>query len=349
MVKTRPRIKYTKDFVDNWVLEEEYPTSHKFKDLSGQVFGNWEVLKYAGKEGKTQAKYFCLCHGCDEGNIQKVYGCHLKKGVTTSCGCERDSKLSEIGNRKPDEHHEDFLKTYNQSWQLKKIIRKPRLKYEAYCPVCDEEFSILQSSVTLKSGGCKCTMKTWNGFDYNNPSYFYIFKISSETQSYWKYGVTQKQDLLCRNFTLHEDFERELVFSKIIKDRWDTVGIEKEFKRFLEEQGCTMSTKNFPVKNGYTECYTTEQVTIEDLENLFWSLNPKVVPFCTTLKEVEYVREDKSLESGVIKYFNLNKKQRNRLYYHLDKMKISLSKIDLTDPVQFQEIENIILKISKGV
>jgi hypothetical protein len=38
-IKRRPRNRYTKEFVDNFKLGEQYPTSKIFKDLTGQQFG----------------------------------------------------------------------------------------------------------------------------------------------------------------------------------------------------------------------------------------------------------------------------------------------------------------------
>lgn len=49
-----------------------------FKDITGQKFGEWIVLEYAGS-----GYWKCQC-SC--GNIKNVAGWHLRKGITTSCG-----------------------------------------------------------------------------------------------------------------------------------------------------------------------------------------------------------------------------------------------------------------------
>lgn len=350
-VKRRPRVKYTQQEVEEFVLEEEYPTSGKFKDLTGEIFGKWKVLKYCGKEGKIHPKYFCLCTGCSEGNIQKVYGHHLKKGISTSCGCERDSKIAESArwsNRLPFSHHEDILKTYKEDWQLNNIIRTP-LTYEAYCPVCNRDFSIKQSSVLLKGGGCKCTMLSSNGFDYNMPAWFYIFKISGEEGTYWKYGVTQKQKVTERNFSLVDGFSRELIFYTAIRDRWDTIILENKFKEYFEKQGLSSTIKGEVCKSGWTECFPDKEgISPDKLITFFWGLNPKVVPFHTSnLKDIT-TNKNNSLSTGVVKYFNLDKKERDKYYAWCKNRNINPYEVDLTNPLTFDKISKYINKIRGG-
>lgn len=350
-VKRRPRVKYTQQEVDEFVLEEEYPTSGKFKDLTGEMFGKWKVLKYCGKEGKTQAKYFCLCTGCDEGNIQKVYGHHLKNEASTSCGCEHSSKVAETAswsNRLPFSHHESMLKTYKEDWVLDKVLRNP-LRYDAHCPVCNTDFIISNSAVILKGGGCKCTMLSSNGFDYNMPAWFYIFRISSEAETYWKYGVTQKQKVTERNFTLNEGFSRELVFYTAIRDRWDTIILENKFKGYFEQQGLTHTVKGEACNSGWTECFPDKEgIDYDNLIEFFWSLEPKVVPFHTSrLKDIT-TNKNNSLSTGAVKYFNLDKRERDKYYAWCKKRNINHYDVDLTNPLTFDKISKYINKIRGG-
>ena len=348
-IKTRPRIKYTQQEVEDFILEEAYPTSGKFKDLTGKTFGKWRVLKYCGKEGKTQPKYFCLCEGCDNGNIQKVYGHHLKKGISTSCGCELKIKLQESeANTKPFSHHENILKSYKEEWQLKDITRNP-LNYHAYCPECDNNFSILQSNITSKSGGCKCTMLSSKGFDYSMPAWFYIFKIKNGSNIYWKYGVTQKQEVEERNFTLQEGFHRQLMFYTAIRDRWDTIFLEQKFRSLFNNLGLTHTEKGAVCNSGWTECFPhKEGITPESLVDFFWSLNPKVVPFHTNKLSDITSKSNNSLETGVVKYFNLNEKERKKFYAWCKKRNIRCYDIDLTNSLTFDKISEYINKMRGG-
>lgn len=55
----------------------------RFQDLTGQIFGRWKVISYAGDR-----KWLCECQ-CEAKTIKKVATYSLKKGTSTSCGCER--------------------------------------------------------------------------------------------------------------------------------------------------------------------------------------------------------------------------------------------------------------------
>lgn len=54
------------------------------KDISGKKFGKLNVIKCFSICGKRGIHCECLC---DCGNSKVVYGGHLRKGSTKSCGC----------------------------------------------------------------------------------------------------------------------------------------------------------------------------------------------------------------------------------------------------------------------
>ena len=53
-------------------------------DLTGQRFGKLKVIELAAKDKRGECKWLCKC---DCGNTKVVYGYHLRKGHTVSCGC----------------------------------------------------------------------------------------------------------------------------------------------------------------------------------------------------------------------------------------------------------------------
>lgn len=57
------------------------------RDLSGQVFGRWTVLRFAGRNSYEQAVWHCRC-AC--GKRQALPQSNLTTGVSRSCGCYRD-------------------------------------------------------------------------------------------------------------------------------------------------------------------------------------------------------------------------------------------------------------------
>lgn len=58
--------------------------SPRFKDISGQVFGRWSVLGYAGNNEQGTALWSCRCE-C--GTVRAVAGERLRRGHSLSCGC----------------------------------------------------------------------------------------------------------------------------------------------------------------------------------------------------------------------------------------------------------------------
>lgn len=57
---------------------------HRFKDISGQVFGRLTVLGPCGYTTEGQARWTCRCE-C--GKTTEVGGGKLRRGTTRSCGC----------------------------------------------------------------------------------------------------------------------------------------------------------------------------------------------------------------------------------------------------------------------
>lgn len=64
----------------------------KVDDLTGQRFGMLTVIMRVENKGK-QVRYLCKCN-C--GNEKIFYSTNLKRGLSTSCGCFRKEKLSQL-------------------------------------------------------------------------------------------------------------------------------------------------------------------------------------------------------------------------------------------------------------
>lgn len=65
----------------------------KFKDLTGQRFGRWTVLRFQ-RNDKGDPRWFCRC---DCGTERLVSGSHLRLGLSTSCGCITAEKARNRG------------------------------------------------------------------------------------------------------------------------------------------------------------------------------------------------------------------------------------------------------------
>lgn len=64
----------------------------KVEDLTGQKFGMLTVISRVENKNK-QLRYLCKC---DCGNEKIFYSTNLKRGLSTSCGCFRKEKLSQL-------------------------------------------------------------------------------------------------------------------------------------------------------------------------------------------------------------------------------------------------------------
>lgn len=66
----------------------------KYQDLTGQVFGEWTVLKRDDEWDKIRdkpvVKWVCKC-SC--GTIRSVTGSNLRQGLSQSCGCKKIEKF----------------------------------------------------------------------------------------------------------------------------------------------------------------------------------------------------------------------------------------------------------------
>lgn len=65
----------------------------KLIDLSGQRFGRFVVVSYAGSNKQGAAMWKCVC---DCGNQKTVVGSDLRRGKTLSCGCFHSEKQKKL-------------------------------------------------------------------------------------------------------------------------------------------------------------------------------------------------------------------------------------------------------------
>ena len=82
------------------IVNTDYPTHCRFKDLSGNDYGYLHVDKYYGKDARGQLYYWCTCK-C--GNRILVRNTHLMYGDTLSCGC-RISEADVKRNKENSKH-----------------------------------------------------------------------------------------------------------------------------------------------------------------------------------------------------------------------------------------------------
>ena len=66
-------------------------------DLTNMRFGKLVVIRLNGKDKRGECKWLCRC---DCGNETVVYGSHLRKGNTVSCGCVMRNTARKHGGSK---------------------------------------------------------------------------------------------------------------------------------------------------------------------------------------------------------------------------------------------------------
>ena len=94
------------------IISTDYPTSPRFRDLSGKRFGRLLVERYHGKADTKEIYYWCIC---DCGNRLLISSSNLHNGTTKSCGCLLHEVSSIIHKGKPiQKTHGDYeTRLYN--------------------------------------------------------------------------------------------------------------------------------------------------------------------------------------------------------------------------------------------
>ena len=102
-----------------------------FKDLTGQKFGRYTVLRYAGRNKSKHSMWFCRC-AC--GKEKEVDGQCMRQGKTKSCGCLRDENTRSMVGRNTKPYGEASLNGLysNYSIRSKKANREFSLTKEEF-------------------------------------------------------------------------------------------------------------------------------------------------------------------------------------------------------------------------
>lgn len=134
---------------------------NKFKDLTGQTFGEWEVLEYLGE---SYWKCQCSC-----GEIREVHSAELRNGNSKSCG-HNTSKFKDL--------------TGKQFGEYKVLKYLGKRKWECQCS-CGAIKSV--HGYDLASGHSKSCGHSTNRFkDLTNMKFGYLTPIKYIGQYYWE-------------------------------------------------------------------------------------------------------------------------------------------------------------------
>lgn len=100
----------------------------RLDDLTGKIFGSWEVLSYEGHK-----KWKCKCLDC--GNIYSVFTNNLKSGTSNKCeNCANKDKRNDLTGK------------IFGSWKVKKYIGNQT--YECECLKCGNTYNVSSANLT---------------------------------------------------------------------------------------------------------------------------------------------------------------------------------------------------------
>ena len=225
------------------------------KDLTGQRFGKIRVVDRAPSGPRWQTRWNCIC---DCGNTKVMQASNLTTGKSKSCGCgaeenrqtcNKQAKLSESQVRsKCLENGFDYIKGFNG-------INKPAW---FRCHECDNEFQ-MQAQYAIY-GIRQCPQCRTGNHGYLGEQYFearphlkdvpcrvYLLKLQSDTEEFWKIGITRRpldQRIRQMPYKVIESESVETTFYRAYL-------LEKDLKQAIKRYRYT-PTIDF---GGWTECF----------------------------------------------------------------------------------------------
>lgn len=122
----------------------------KREDLTGNTYGRWTALYYAGNR-----KWHCVC-SCEDKTERDVSTSSLKSGLSVSCGCYRKERLKEV----TDEKLKNDLKgnTYG-NFIVDEYIENEDLWY-CFCIHCGNKIKLSRRTIlACKKKSCGCLNK----------------------------------------------------------------------------------------------------------------------------------------------------------------------------------------------
>ena len=151
------------------------------KDLTGEKFGEWVVLKRVENDGGRNSRWLCRC-SC--GNERVVYGTTLIKNKTKSCGCLRSIRKDLTG------------KVFNKWTVLYRDINKNnKVIWFCRCECGYEKGVIAGDLMNGKSSCCeKCSHKL----------------RSKENHPRWNQNLTDDERVLNRRYPEYIEWRKEV-------------------------------------------------------------------------------------------------------------------------------------------
>jgi len=226
------------------------------KDLVGKRFGKLKVVSRAPSGPRWQTRWNCLC---DCGVEKSILSSNLTTGKTKSCGCGAEENR-QIQNKKAMLSEEQVR---NQTYENGFIylggfngINKPA---RFNCKECGHDFEMQAQQAIYGLCRCpKCRVRPHGNslsdsfFDKrpdlkDAPCRVYLLKLKSNTEEFWKIGLTRRPLKERIRQLPYNVIEQESVETTL----WRGYLLEKQFKQVIENYRYTPNV-DFA---GWTECF----------------------------------------------------------------------------------------------
>lgn len=226
------------------------------KDLTGQRFGKLRVISRAPSGPRWQTRWNCIC---DCGTEKTVLASNLTTGKSNSCGCGAEENRKRCNQKamlteaqvcsKSDENGFTYLGGFRG-------INKPAL---FLCQECQHKFQMQAQHAVYgisrcpecrsRAHGSSLSDKFFENYPHlkDAPCRVYLLKLKSDSEEFWKIGVTRrplKQRI--RQFP-YEVVEQESVETTL----WRGYLLEKQLKQSIQSYRYTPQVDFC----GWTECF----------------------------------------------------------------------------------------------
>lgn len=126
------------------------------RDLTGQRFGDLEVIEIAGKTPRGAVTWRCKCHRCGSEVIIPGQQMTNKRSPQIDCGCRKREKLADLPSGQ-----------YGGIYVIEKTENRylgGDTMYRCRCLACGKEFELPKCSVKDKPKSCGCLRYSVNDF-----------------------------------------------------------------------------------------------------------------------------------------------------------------------------------------
>lgn len=226
------------------------------KDLTGQRFGKLCVISRAPSGPRWQTRWNCVC---DCGTEKIVLASNLTTGKSKSCGCGAEENRRRCNKKAMLSEAEVYEQSDKNGFIYLggfKGVNKPAL---FRCQECEHRFQMQAQHAVYGMSRCpKCRNRTHGSslsdkFFENYPQLkeapcnVYLLKLKSDSEEFWKIGVTRRPLKQRIRQLPYEVVEQEFVETTL----WRGYLLEKQLKQSIQNYRYTPQVDFC----GWTECF----------------------------------------------------------------------------------------------